>query len=99
MGEAPRLLKAEYNPALKNLSYTDANEKTISAFDRLNYIFCQVSQAEDIQRRTLSAALGTTFDFDEQQMNAELSSFLTMLPDPCKIFDFSQCMTPSMCTC
>src|SRR6202022_4652537 len=48
VGEAPLLLNADDNPSLKNTFYKHETGQTISAFDRLNFMFCRIRQAEEV---------------------------------------------------
>ena len=86
----PEVLDAEEmarNPLLKNTLYS--RDTPISAMDRFKFLFCRILQAHAIQLRTVIAAedIGLT---NEDLSNAGLETFLSILPDPCKIYDCSQ---------
>jgi len=75
------------NPLLNSTLYS--GDTPISAMDRFKFLFCRILQANAIQLRTIIAVeeIGST---NEELSNAGLEAFLSILPDPCKIYDCSQ---------
>jgi hypothetical protein len=75
------------NPSLNTM--LNSRDRPISAMDRIKFLFSRIVQANAIQLRTINAAeeIGLT---NEDLSNAGLKTFLSILPDPCKIYDCSQ---------
>jgi hypothetical protein len=91
---APRLLKEKDNPLLTTAVYKSETGEAITALERLNFIFSRILQAYNNQIKTIT--LG--WNIDDYERNTGLKSFLSILPDPCRIHDCSQCKSPDF-TC
>ena len=95
---APRLLKEDDNPSLTTAVYKSATGEVVTALDRLNFIFCRILQAYDNQVKIILPYENVGWDIFDYERSAGLKSFLSILPDPCRIHDCSQCKLPDF-TC
>jgi hypothetical protein len=95
---APRLLKEDDNLSLTTAVYRSATGEAVTALDRLNFIFTRILQAYDNQEKTIPQYENLGWDILDYERSAGLKSFLSILPDPCRIHDCSQCKLPDF-TC